>query len=210
MRCCHGQSLPFLASSKSQSFIHPSRSGALSTAEPTSKNVSQSSSADTQHVLYDEAESDSDAEFAKEESDTQFFDVVNIEEEGKMNMQMSRNGTSLRIQAAKAGHRSARSSPHQEFEPQLSSHRNFACNLPNPITKRPCKKTYDSLSNLKQHQDKTLLHHPERAKRFKCTQCTRGYSTPYLLNRHMRDEHGYGVRRVAEFSDEESDSSSEE
>lgn len=95
-------------------------------------------------------------------------------------------------------------------ESQLSSHGKFTCNLPNPITERPCGKTYTSPGNLKQHQDKALLHHSERAKIFKCPQCSHGYSAPYLLNRHMRDVHGHGVLRIAEFSDEESDSSSEE
>ena len=86
----------------------------------------------------------------------------------------------------------------------------FTCNLLNLKTKGPCGKTFGSPSDRKQHQEKALVHHPGRAKRFKCPQYSRGYSTPHPLNTHLEEKHGYRAPRVAIFSDEESESSSEE
>lgn len=88
------------------------------------------------------------------------------------------------------------------------------CKLLLPKTRKPYNKSLStgrSEWNLKQHQDRAQ-HHPEWSKKFRCTlcKCKRLYANSSSYAQHMKDKHGIGKPRAAEFSDEESDCSSEE
>lgn len=98
---------------------------------------------------------------------------------------------------------------------QSSTKTILVCKLVNPKTGTVCNRVISSSkadkarSSLKRHQN-GRLHCPEKSKSFKCSHCDKGYSNKDYLRYHMRDVHGVGVTRTAEFSDEESESSADD
>ena len=91
----------------------------------------------------------------------------------------------------------------------------LTCKMLNPRTGKPCNQIFLSAhlkwakATLKKHQDGPV-HHPEQSKAFECPHCHSEFSYRRDFKIHMRKKHGVGAPRTAEFSDEESDSSSDE